>query len=153
MPRQVVNSGFFLGEHLAYQAKLKAVANFAAKRGVVWVGYAPALGVHIRAAGDGKTVCHLYVALDNRIVVGKRHQHGQSACGQNRIHEHGGDAFVGREGLTSYDVAFFPARGDQNEGTFAFEGILHKAAFMVRQCVRFICRGVVGAQQGRNSNT
>ena len=53
----------------------------------------------------------------------------------------------------SYDVAFFPARGDQNEGTFAFEGILHKAAFMVRQCVRFICRGVVGVQQGRNSNT
>ena len=61
------------------QLKLKAIANLAAEGGVVGSIIAPALGVDVRAAGNGDAVGDIDVMTDNLNVLGDGHLQRQTA--------------------------------------------------------------------------
>ena len=89
----------FGAEHLADQLKLKAIADLAAEGGVVGSLVAPALGVDIRAAGDGDAVGDIDVMTDNLNVLGDGHLQRQAASGKDGIDKDTCDFLVGGEHL------------------------------------------------------
>lgn len=84
-------------EHLADQLKLKAIANLAAEGGVVGSIIAPALGVDVRAAGNGDAVGDIDVMTDNLSVLGDGHLQRQAAGGKDGIDKDTCDFLVGGE--------------------------------------------------------
>ena len=60
-------------EYLVDQLKLKTIADLAAEGGVVGLIIAPALGVDVRAAGNGDAVGDIDVMTDNLNVLGDGH--------------------------------------------------------------------------------
>ena len=86
-------------KHLVNQLKLKAVANFAAQRGVVRTLVAPAFGVDVRAAGNSDTVGDFHVMTDDIDVFGNRHLQRQAAGGKDGIDKDTCDFLVGGERL------------------------------------------------------
>jgi len=89
----------FGAEHLADQLKLKAIADLAAEGGVVGSLVAPALGVDIRAAGDGDAVGDIDVMTDDLNVLGDGHLQRQAASGKDGIDKDTCDFLVGGEHL------------------------------------------------------
>lgn len=86
-------------KHLADQLKLKAIADLAAEGGVVGSIIAPALGVDVRAAGNGDAVGDIDVMTDNLNVLGNRHLQRQAAGGKDGIDKDACDFLVGGERL------------------------------------------------------
>lgn len=105
----------FGAEHLVNQLKLKTVANLAAQCGVVGALVAPALGVDVRAAGNGDAVGDVDVMTDNLNVLGDGHLQRQAAGGKNGIDKDTGDFLVGGERLAQKRLCLFPARRDEDE--------------------------------------
>ena len=89
----------FGAEYLADQLKFKAIADLTAQRGVVGSIIAPALGVDIRAAGDGDAVGDIDVMADDLNVLGDGHLQRQTACSKDGIDKDAGDLLVGGERL------------------------------------------------------
>lgn len=89
----------FGAEHLADQLKLKAIADLAAEGGVVGSIIAPALGVDVRAAGNGDAVGDIDVMTDNLNVFGNRHLQRQATGGKDGIDKDTCDFLVGGEHL------------------------------------------------------
>ena len=102
-------------KHLVNQLKLKAVANFAAQRGVVRTLVAPAFGVDVRAAGNGDAVGDIDVMTDNLNVLGDGHLQRQTTGGKDGIDKDACDFFVGGERLAQIGLRFFPTRRHQDE--------------------------------------
>ena len=86
-------------EHLVNQLKLKTVANLAAQCGVVGALVAPALGVDVRAAGNGDAVGDIDVMTDDLNVLGDGHLQRQAASGKDGIDKDTCDFLVGGEHL------------------------------------------------------
>lgn len=84
-------------KHLVNQLKLKAIADLAAQRGVVRALVAPALGVDVRAAGNGDAVSDFHVMTDHLDVVGDGHLQRQAAGGKDGIDKDTCDFLVGGE--------------------------------------------------------
>ena len=102
-------------KHLVNQLKLKAVANFAAQRGVVRTLVAPAFGVDVRAAGNGDTVSDFHVMTDDIDVFGNGHLQRQAAGGKDGIDKDARNLLVGGERLAQIGFRFFPAWCYQDE--------------------------------------
>ena len=90
---------FFGAEHLVDQLELKAIADLAAERGVVRALVAPALGVDVRAAGDGDAVGDVHVMADDLDILGDGHLQRQAAGGKDGIDKDACDLLVGGEHL------------------------------------------------------
>lgn len=105
----------FCTEHLADQLKLKAIANLAAEGGVVGSIIAPALGVDVRAAGNGDAVSDIDVMTDNLNVLGDGHLQRQTAGGKDGIDKDTCDLLVGGERFAQKRLRLFPARRDEDE--------------------------------------
>ena len=86
-------------EHLADQLELKAIADLAAEGGVVGSIIAPALGVDVRAAGNGDAVGDIDVMTDDFNVLGDGHLQRQAASGKDGIDKDTCDFLVGGEHL------------------------------------------------------
>ena len=102
-------------EYLADQLKLKAIANLAAEGGVVGSIIAPALGVDVRAAGNGDAVGDIDVMTDNLNVLGDGHLQRQTAGGKDGIDKDTCDLLVGGERFAQKRLRLFPARRDEDE--------------------------------------
>lgn len=102
-------------KHLANQLKLKTVANLAAQCGVVGALVAPALGVDVRAAGNGDAVGDVDVMTDDLNVLGDGHLQRQAAGGKNGIDKDTCDFLVGGECLAQKRLCLFPTRCDEDE--------------------------------------
>lgn len=102
-------------KHLANQLKLKTVANLAAQCGVVGALVAPALGVDVRAAGNGDAVGDVDVMTDNLNVLGDGHLQRQAAGGKNGIDKDTCDFLVGGERFAQKRLCLFPTRCDEDE--------------------------------------
>ena len=102
-------------EYLADQLKLKAIANLAAEGGVVGSIIAPALGVDVRAAGNGDAVGDIDVMTDNLNVLGDGHLQRQTAGGKDGIDKDTCDFLVGGERFAQKRLRLFPARRDEDE--------------------------------------
>lgn len=89
----------FGAEHLADQLKLKAIADLAAEGGVVGSIVAPALGVDVRAAGNGDAVGDIDVMTDDLDILGDGHLQRQAASGKDGIDKDTCDFLVGGEHL------------------------------------------------------
>jgi len=105
----------FSTEHLADQLKLKAIADLAAEGGVVGSIIAPALGVDVRAAGNGDAVGDIDVMPDNIDVFGNRHLQRQATGGKDGIDKDTCDFLVGGERLAQKRFCLFPTRCDEDE--------------------------------------
>ena len=105
----------FGAKHLVNQLKLKTVANLAAQCGVVGALVAPALGVDVRAAGNGDAVGDVDVMTDNLNVLGDGHLQRQAAGGKNGIDKDTCDFLVGGEHFAQKGLRFFPARCHQDK--------------------------------------
>lgn len=105
----------FSTEHLADQLKLKAIADLAAEGGVVGSIIAPALGVDVRAAGNGDAVGDVDVMTDNLNVLGDGHLQRQAASGKDGIDKDTCDFLVGGERLAQKRLCLFPTRRDEDE--------------------------------------
>ena len=108
---------FFGTKHLVDQLELKAIADLAAQRGVVRALVAPALGVDIRAAGDGDAVGDVHVMADDLDILGDGHLQRQAAGGKDGIDKDAGDLLVGGERLAQKRLRLFPARRDEDKRT------------------------------------
>lgn len=104
-------------EHLADQLKFKAIADLAAEGGVVGSIIAPALGVDVRAAGNGDAVGDIDVMTDNLNVFGNRHLQRQATGGKDGIDKDTCDFLVGGERLAQKRFCLFPTRRDEDERT------------------------------------
>lgn len=104
-------------KHLVNQLKLKTVANLAAEGGVVGSIIAPALGVDVRAAGNGDAVSDFHVMTDNIDVFGNRHLQRQATGGKDGIDKDTCDFLVGGERLAQKRFCLFPTRRDEDERT------------------------------------
>lgn len=102
-------------KHLVDQLELKAIANLAAERRVVRALVAPALGVDIRAAGDGDAVGDVDVMADDLDILGDGHLQRQATGGKDGIDKDAGDLLVGGERLAQKRLRFFPARRDEDK--------------------------------------
>lgn len=102
-------------KHLVNQLKLKAIADLAAQRGVVRALVAPALGVDVRAAGNGDAVSDFHVMTDHLDVVGDGHLQRQAAGGKNSVDKDACNLLVGGERLAQKGLRFFPARCYQDQ--------------------------------------
>ena len=102
-------------KHLADQLKLKAIADLAAEGGVVGSIIAPALGVDVRAAGNGDAVGDIDVMTDNLNVLGDGHLQRQAAGGKDGIDKNTCDFLVGGERFAQIGFRLFPAWCDQDE--------------------------------------
>lgn len=107
----------FGAEHLADQLKLKAIADLAAEGGVVGSIIAPALGVDVRAAGNGDAVGDIDVMTDNLNVLGDGHLQRQAAGGKNGVDKDARNLLVGGERLAQKRFCLFPTRRDEDERT------------------------------------
>lgn len=105
----------FGAEHLVDQLELKAIADLAAEGGVVGPIVAPALGVDIRAAGNGDAIGDIDVMTDDLNVLGDGHLQRQAAGGKDGIDKDAGDLLVGGERLAQKRLRLFPARRDEDE--------------------------------------
>lgn len=107
----------FSTEHLADQLELKAIADLAAEGGIVGSIIAPALGVDVRAAGNGDAVGDFHVMTDNIDVFGNRHLQRQATGGKDGIDKDTCDFLVGGERLAQKRFCLFPTRRDEDERT------------------------------------
>lgn len=107
----------FGAEHLADQLKLKAIADLAAEGGVVGPIVAPALGVDIRAAGNGDAIGDIDVMTDDLNVLGDGHLQRQATGGKDGIDKDTCDFLVGGERLAQKRFCLFPTRRDEDERT------------------------------------
>ena len=99
----------FGAEHLVDQLELKAIADLAAEGGVVGPIVAPALGVDIRAAGNGDAIGDIDVMTDDLNVLGDGHLQRQATGGKDGIDKDTCDFLVGGERLAQIGLRFFPA--------------------------------------------
>ena len=104
-------------KYFADELELKAIADFAAQRGVVGTFIAPALGIDVGASGDGDAVGDVHVMADDLNVLGNGHLQRQAAGGKDGIDKDAGNLLVGGERLTQKRLCFFPARCDKDERT------------------------------------
>ena len=102
-------------EYLVDQLKLKTIADLAAEGGVVGSIIAPALGVDVRAAGNGDAAGDIDVMTDNLNVLGDGHLQRQAAGGKNGIDKDTCDFLVGGERLAQKRLCLFPTRCDEDE--------------------------------------
>ena len=102
-------------EHLVDQLELKTIADLAAEGGVVGSIIAPALGVNVRAAGNGDAVGDIDVMTDNLNVLGDGHLQRQTAGGKDGIDKDTCDLLVGGERFAQKRLRLFPARRDEDE--------------------------------------
>lgn len=102
-------------ECLVDQLKLKTIADLAAEGGVVGSIIAPALGVDVRAAGNGDAVGDIDVMTDNLNVLGDGHLQRQTAGGKDGIDKDTCDLLVGGERFAQKRLRLFPARRDEDE--------------------------------------
>lgn len=102
-------------EYLADQLKLKAIANLAAEGGVVGSIIAPALGVDVRAAGNGDAIGDIDVMTDDLNVLGDGHLQRQAAGGKDGIDKDTCNLLVGGERLAQKRLCLFPTRRDEDK--------------------------------------
>lgn len=104
-------------KHLDDQLKLKAIADLAAEGGVVGSIIAPALGVDVRAAGNGDAVGDIDVMTDDLNVLGDGHLQRQAAGGKDGVDKDTRNLLVGGERLAQKRLCLFPTRCDEDERT------------------------------------
>lgn len=88
--------GLVRGERSLDELQLEGVALMAEQALVIRLLDAPQRRVDVVSARDGDAVRHLYIACDDVLVLGECHDERQSACGEDRLEEHGGPGLLGR---------------------------------------------------------